>query len=135
MLTTFAALAPVILVIASGYLIARTGLITGEQWRGVEKLAYFVLFPAVLFRTISQADFESFPTFNMGGALLASIFTMTVLLLLARPAIERVWGIPAVRFTSIFQGTLRWNAMIALQLRTILQVTSVLRCWRLPWFS
>ncbi|WP_428645580.1 AEC family transporter [Roseibium sp.] len=114
MLTTLAALMPVILVIASGYLIARTGLITGEQWRGVERLAYYVLFPAVLFRTISQADFSSFPTLNMGGALLAGIFVMAVLLLGLRTAIERLWGIEAPRFTSIFQGTLRWNAMIAL---------------------
>ncbi|UES51413.1 AEC family transporter [Roseibium aggregatum] len=114
MLTTLAALMPVILVIASGYLIARTGLITGEQWRGVERLAYYVLFPAVLFRTISQADFASFPTLNMGGALLASILSMALLLLLARTTIERAWGIAAPRFTSIFQGTLRWNAMIAL---------------------
>ncbi|WP_305987028.1 AEC family transporter [Roseibium sp. MMSF_3544] len=114
MFVTFAALMPVILVIASGYLIARTGAISGEQWRGVENLAYFVLFPAVLFETISKADFAAFPTFNMGGALLASIFTMAALLLGARTAIERTFGIPAVRFTSIFQGTLRWNAMIAL---------------------
>ncbi|MEP3047557.1 MAG: AEC family transporter [Roseibium sp.] len=114
MLTTFAALAPVILVIACGYLIARTGLITGEQWRGVEKLAFFVLFPAVLFRTISQADFTSFPTLDMGAALMAAIGVMATFLLVARTAIERIWGIPAVRFTSIFQGTLRWNAMIAL---------------------
>lgn len=114
MLTTLSALVPVILVIASGYLIARTGLITGEQWRGVERLAYYALFPAVLFRTISQADFNSFPTLNMGGSLLASIFTMALVLLLARTAIERIWGIGPDRFTSIFQGTLRWNAMIAL---------------------
>lgn len=114
MLNTLTALMPVILVIASGYLIARTGLITGEQWRGVERLAYFVLFPAVLFRTISQADFASFPTLNMGASLLASIFAMALLLMLARPAIERVWGIDPGRFTSIFQGTLRWNAMVAL---------------------
>jgi hypothetical protein len=114
MLTTLSALVPVILVIASGYLIARTGLITGEQWRGVERLAYYALFPAVLFRTISQADFNSFPTLNMGGSLLATIFTMALLLLLVRTAIERIWGIGPARFTSIFQGTLRWNAMIAL---------------------
>lgn len=114
MLTTLAALMPVILVIASGYLIARTGLITGEQWRGIERLAYFVLFPMVLFRTISQADFTSFPALNMGGALLLSIFLTTAFLLGTRTMIERIWGIPAVRFTSIFQGTLRWNAMIAL---------------------
>lgn len=116
MLTTLAALAPVILVIACGYLIARTGLITGEQWRGVEKLAYIVLFPAVLFRTISQADFSSFPTLDMGAALLSTLAAVTGLLLLLRPLLERRYGIPAVRFTSIFQGTLRWNAMIALAL-------------------
>lgn len=114
MLTTLTALMPVILVIASGYLIARTGLITGEQWRGVERLAYFVLFPAVLFSTISKADFASVPTLDMGASLLASIFTMALILLLLRPLIERVWGIASPRFTSIFQGTLRWNAMIAL---------------------
>jgi predicted permease len=114
MLTTLAALMPVILVIASGYLIARTGIITGEQWRGVERLAYYVLFPAVLFRTISQADFNSFPTLNMGGSLLASILGMAFILLLARTTIERIWSIGPERFTSIFQGTLRWNAMIAL---------------------
>ena len=114
MLTSLTALMPVILVIASGYLIARQGLITGEQWRGVEKLAYLVLFPAVLFDTIYKADFTSFPTFDMGGALLCAVFTITVFLLLLRPVLERVFGIAATRFTSIFQGTLRWNAMIAL---------------------
>lgn len=114
MLMTLAALMPVILVIASGYVIARTGVITGEQWRGVEQLAYYALFPAVLFRTISQADFTSFPTLNMGGALFASILVMAAILLAIRPLIDRFWGVQPVRFTSIFQGTLRWNAMVAL---------------------
>ncbi|GAA0782413.1 AEC family transporter [Roseibium denhamense] len=114
MLMTLFALTPVILVSACGYLIARTGVITGDQWRGVEQLAYYVLFPAVLFRTISQADFSSVPTFNMGGALLATIVVMAAFLLLFRPLTERIWGIASYRFTSIFQGTLRWNAMIAL---------------------
>lgn len=110
----FFALAPVILVIAAGYLIARAGLITEEQWRGVEKLAYFVLFPAVLFRTISQADFASFPTLNMGAALLSAILVLAIAVLASRTAMERIWGIGPTRFTSVFQGTLRWNAMIAL---------------------
>lgn len=114
MLTSFYALAPVILVIASGYLIARTGLITGDQWRGVERLAYFALFPAVLFRSIALADFSSLPTFEMGAALLSAITVMAIALLLIRPIIERIWGIQPYRFTSIFQGTMRWNAMIAL---------------------
>lgn len=114
MLTTLAALVPVILVIGSGYLIARTGLISGEQWRGIEKLAFYALFPAVLFQTISEADFSQVPTLSMGGALLAAVSLMVAIMLFARSTIERIWGIPAVRFTSIFQGTVRWNAMIAL---------------------
>ncbi|WP_417688941.1 AEC family transporter [Roseibium sp.] len=114
MLMTLAALLPVILVIASGHLVARTGLISGEQWRGVERLAYYVLFPAVLFRTISTVDFSSLPTFNMGAALLSSILAMVVLLLIMRPLLERAFAIEGPRFTSIFQGTVRWNAMIAL---------------------
>lgn len=114
MFTTISTLLPVILVIAAGYLIARTGLITDEQWRGVEKLAFYVLFPAVLFRAIYLTDFASFQTLDMGLSLLVAICVMALVLLLVRPALERIWGIQAFRFTSIFQGTLRWNAMIAL---------------------
>ena len=35
------ALLPVLLVIATGHLVARMGIITGEQWRGIERIAYF----------------------------------------------------------------------------------------------
>lgn len=114
MLMTLTALLPIILVIAAGYAVARTGLITGEQWRGVERLAYFVLFPAVLFRTIAAVDFSKLPTFGMGAALLATLLTMAGLLLLARLPMKAIWNVDGPRFTSIFQGTLRWNAMIAL---------------------
>ncbi|MEP3669784.1 MAG: AEC family transporter [Roseibium sp.] len=114
MFMTLAAILPVILVIASGYLMARTGLISDQQWRGVERLAYYLLFPAVLFRTIAGVDFSRVPTLTMGAALLSSIFAMIIALLLLRPVLERAFGIEGPRFTSIFQGTARWNAMIAL---------------------
>ena len=141
MLTTLAALMPVILVITCGYLIARTGLITSDQWRGIERLAYFVLFPAVLFRTISQADFNSLPTLSMGGALLATLLVMGVVMLAARRPIEKVWGIQAVRFTSIFQGTLRWNFMIALAMadniagQTGLAILAVAMVFMIPFLN
>ena len=114
MLMTLNALLPIILVIAAGYAVARTGLITGAQWHGVERLAYYVLFPAVLFRTISMVDFSKLPTFGMGASLVATLLTGAVLLLLARKPMEAIWSITGPRFTSIFQGSLRWNAMIAL---------------------
>jgi predicted permease len=114
MLMTLSALLPVILVIACGYGVARAGLITGDQWRGIERLAYYVLFPAVLFRTIATVDFSKLPTFGMGFSLMGAILALAALLLVIRLPLERVLGIAGPRFTSIFQGTLRWNAMIAL---------------------
>ncbi|MEH0072983.1 AEC family transporter [Pannonibacter sp. Pt2] len=114
MMMTLSALLPVILVIACGYGVARAGLITGDQWRGIERLAYYVLFPAVLFRTIETVDFSKLPTFGMGFSLVGAILTLAALLLVIRLPLERILGITGPRFTSIFQGTLRWNAMIAL---------------------
>jgi malonate transporter len=114
MLVTIHALLPVILVIAAGHLVARTGLITGEQWHGVERLTYFVLFPAFLFKTIALVDFSSLPTLPMGATVLAAVFAMAAILMALRPVFLNVWGITGPRFTSIFQGALRWNGFIAL---------------------
>ncbi|WP_346909523.1 AEC family transporter [uncultured Roseibium sp.] len=114
MLVTIHALLPVILVIAAGYLVARIGLITGDQWHGIERLTYFVLFPAILFKTTALVDFSSLPTLPMGGTLFASVFIMAAIMLALRPVFLSVWGITGPRFTSIFQGVLRWNGFIAL---------------------
>ncbi|GGB58848.1 transporter [Roseibium aquae] len=114
MLTTFNALLPVILVIASGHVIARTGLIGPDQWRGIERLAYYLLFPAVLFQIIAKLDFATLPTAALSATLVCAILTLSVLVLAFRPVLQRVWGIPGYRFTSIFQGTVRWNAFVAL---------------------
>lgn len=116
MLMTINALLPVILVILIGYLVSRTGIISGDQWRGIERLAYYVLFPAILIEKIAAVDFAVLPTLPMGATLLSSILLMTVLVLVLRPVLESVWSINGPRFTSIFQGSLRWNSFIALAL-------------------
>lgn len=116
MLMTINALLPVILVIAIGHLVSRTGIISGDQWRGIEQLAYYVLFPAILIETIGRVRFDELPALEMGGALLSSVLAMGVLLLLLRPVLQKVWSIEGYRFTSIFQGSVRWNTFIALAL-------------------
>ncbi|MTI44229.1 hypothetical protein JM93_04098 [Roseibium hamelinense] len=114
MLTTLNAILPVILVIASGHVLARSGLIGPNDWRGIERLAYYLLFPAVLFQKIALLDFASVPAAALSATLVASIVTLAVLVMAFRPVLEKVWGIPGYRFTSIFQGTVRWNAFVAL---------------------
>ncbi|MBO0344732.1 AEC family transporter [Roseibium limicola] len=114
MLTTLLALLPIILITALGYLLERTGLISKDQWRGIERLAYFLLFPAILFKSIAMVDFASVPALEMGLALLCAILVMIALVLLLRPVMQTKFEINGPRFTSIFQGAVRWNGFLAL---------------------
>ncbi|SDU19524.1 AEC family transporter [Stappia sp. ES.058] len=110
----FNALLPVLLVIATGYLVARMGIITGEQWRGIERIAYFVLFPAIIIATVAQTDFMALPAFEMSATLVASVITMAVIALGLQPLLRRVFLVDGPRFTSVFQGATRWNTFVAL---------------------
>lgn len=108
------ALVPVLLVIAAGHVVARMGLITGDQWRGIEKIAYFLLFPAIIISTVARTDFMAIPAFEMSAALVLSIFAMTALALALQPLLKRSFGVDGPRFSSVFQGATRWNTFVAL---------------------
>ncbi len=110
------ALLPVLLVIAAGSVVARMGIITAEQWRGVEKIAYFVLFPAIIIHTVSRTDFSSLPAGGIAATLLSSILVTGSLALLLRPFLANRFKVSSPRFTSIFQGAIRWNTFVALAL-------------------
>ena len=67
-----AALIPVFLLIAAGVL-ARRFLVTEEDhWVGIERLVYFLLFPALLIDTLALADLSKVPVATVGGALLTA---------------------------------------------------------------
>lgn len=110
----FNALIPVLLVIAAGNIVARMGLITGDQWRGIEKIAYFLLFPALIIRTVVQTDFMAIPALGMSAALVLSIFAMSALALALQPLLKSRFAVDGPRFSSIFQGATRWNTFVAL---------------------
>ncbi len=110
------ALLPILLVIGIGNCVARLKLITGEQWHGIEKIAYFVLFPALLISTVAKTDFMALPAFEMAGAMIGSILIMAAVCLALRPFLCNWFSIDGPRYTSIFQGALRWNSFVALAL-------------------
>ncbi len=114
MLTTLLALMPIMLITAIGYGLEKSRLISADQWRGIERLAYYLLFPAILFKSIATVDFGALPTLTMGLALLCTICLMMALVLALRPVLQSRYGISGPRFTSIFQGSVRWNGFLAL---------------------
>ncbi len=55
---------PLVALIASGYLFKKYRFFSDEFWAGAEKLNYYILFPALLFSTLSTAkiDLQSLST-------------------------------------------------------------------------
>lgn len=107
-------LLPVFLVIALGHLIRRVNLIGESDWASIDRLAYYVLFPAILIKEIGAADFAGVPVVRMAAAMMLAVVAFGILLLLARPALKRALGMNEPQFTSLFQGATRWHTFIAL---------------------
>lgn len=110
----------VFLVLATGWLLKARGLVAASHWLGIERLTYQVLFPAVVIHTLAVADLAKLPVLAMGMSLVSAILLVATLLLLTRPLLARA-GVDGPAFTSIFQGSVRWNTFVALALAAGLQ--------------
>jgi hypothetical protein len=113
-MAVISALLPVFLVIALGVLLKQTLLPDRSAWDSLERLTFYVLFPALLTVTTATADLSEVPVAGVGGALFFAIIILSAILLLFRVPISRALGINGAAFTSIFQGTVRWNTYVAL---------------------
>lgn len=120
MLTVFAALVPVFLLIVLGYILRRILLPQDAHWMGLEQLVYYVLFPALLIETLGRANLASVPVGGVGGALLLSVLLMSGLCLAIRPFLARTMNVDGPAFTSVFQGTVRWQTFVALSVANTL---------------
>jgi predicted permease len=108
-----AALLPVFLLIALGLVLKHSLMRLDTQWHGLERLTYYVLFPALLVQTLVKADLGKVPVAGVGGALLLSALIVSLLCLALRPLLARL-AIDGPAFTSIFQGATRWQTYVAL---------------------
>ena len=113
MAIVIAALLPVFLLIVLGFVLKRSLMRLETQWHGLERLTYYVLFPALLIQTLVKADLSSVPVVGVGGALLLSALVMSLLCLGLRPLLSR-FAVDGPAFTSIFQGATRWQTYVAL---------------------
>lgn len=110
-----ASLIAVFLVIATGWGLRAGNIVPASHWSGVERLSYQLLFPAVVIHTLAMADLGRLPVLAMGLSLVLAILSVAALLILLRPALASV-GIDGPAFTSVFQGSVRWNSFVAMAL-------------------
>ena len=109
-MTTALLLLPDFALILLGAAIRRWMHLGEHFWSGIEKLVYFILFPALLINAIVKTRLD------LGAALplLATAFaTMFVGMLLG--LLPRLWlKTPALTYASMFQCAYRFNSYIAL---------------------
>lgn len=120
MLDTVITLLPVFLTIMLGAILKQTGLIKDEHWVSIEHLAYYVLFPAIVMKSIAVADFSGIPVFRMALAMIMSILTMYALVLVLRQPIQRALAMDGPGFSSFFQGVTRWHTFLALAIMPLM---------------
>lgn len=70
-------------VIVTGYLIARFGVIGPEAHQVLSRLAFFVLSPALLFTVLAEADLRSLFSVQLPVAAIAAVVPMAIFLVVA----------------------------------------------------
>lgn len=114
MLAVAAALLPVFLLIVIGFGLRRILLREEAHWVGLERLVYYVLFPALLIETLARAKLGGVPVAGVGGALLIAVVLMMTLCLALRPLLQSRLNLSGPGFTSLFQCSCRWQTYVAL---------------------
>jgi malonate transporter and related proteins len=94
------ALAPAAGLIAFGYGLRRARFLPDAFWPGAERLAYFVLLPALLVHSLAMADLSAVPIARLTLVLTLSLVIVGGLLVILRPWFE----VDGPAFTSLFQG-------------------------------
>ena len=108
------ALLPVFLTILLGLVLRRSGLVAEAHWHALDHIAYYVLFPAIISKSIIVADYTGVPFLRMAAAMILAILSLAALLAVSRPLLQTALAITPASFTSLFQGSLRWHTFIAL---------------------
>lgn len=104
------ALWPIFALIMLGFLLRRGNFLRQAFWDGAERLNYFLLFPALLVSSMTNAPFLSpeLPGIAMLALLMVGAIWLVLLLLRKR----HEW--PAARFGVLAQGALRFNTYLGL---------------------
>lgn len=114
MLPVFESTLPIFLLILAGVALRRLPITGDAGWNGVEQIAYWVLYPVLVFVTIVNADFSGLALDAMLGSLVLGVLFMAGLTLALWPLLRNTRTVAASEFSSVFQTALRWNGFMAL---------------------
>lgn len=107
------ALLPILALILLGLVLRLIHFIPDLSWTGMERLTYYLLFPALLIHSLGRQQLAGVPWLEILGVVVAVLLLSSAILV----AWYRLFSSTAgATFTSIFQGGVRFNTYIALAL-------------------
>ncbi len=109
MTSVLSVIAPVVGILLLSKVVASTRILSDEGWLGLETIAYFVLFPALIVSKIAVADFSGLD-WRMPVALIGAQLVMAGVSI----ALGKLLKQPRNRLGVLVQSGVRWNAFIAL---------------------
>ena len=102
MITTLSAIAPIFLIIATGYLLFRTKVIDETVWSAVEHICFYLLLPFLIIRTLSRANLGSVPIIDFMNVLLVAVLGMSAILILIQAFVSKRYPQSGPSFSSGF---------------------------------
>ncbi len=105
---------PVFAMIALGWGLKQLRFLADDGWRAVERLTYFVFYPAFLVPAVWGADFSA----GTAGPVALSTIGVSLLVMGLTIALKPALRLPDPSFTSVFQGVARWNGFVFLPVAT-----------------
>lgn len=112
--STVGAIAPIFLIIATGYLLFRMRIVDETIWSAIEHICFYLLFPFLIIRTLSRANLGSVPLFDFLLVLVVAILGMASLLVLIQAFVWRRFPESGPSFSSVFQGATRFHGFVAI---------------------
>lgn len=101
---------PIFALILLGTLLKRVAGVAEEGWRGLERLIYFVFFPALLFHSLSRAHID----FGAALPMLLTGLAVTVIGMGLGYLSKSLFHDPPKVFASAFQCSFRFNSYVGL---------------------
>ncbi len=104
------ALGPVFILVLLGAVLKRLGFPGDGFWPLAERFTYYLLFPALLVSKLATASFENVAALSIALTIVLPLMGITLALLLVADRVSGSGG----DFTSIYQGSIRFNSYVGL---------------------
>jgi malonate transporter and related proteins len=104
------------MLILTGYILKKYFIKEDYFWDIVEKLVYYLLLPTLLIKSIVSSDLNSIALGDFTLALVMPTFVLCLILVLY----QKYYKMDNANFTSIFQGSIRYNSYVLLSMLLIM---------------